>query len=147
MHKNLMKDTGKKEQKQQPTVFGKGTKFNGVLHFRNPLCIQGAFMGTIQGEGPLVIDKGAIAEVDRVAVASLIVMGTVRGPIFAADKVDMLPGSMVIGDVETSRLRIGDNVIFEGSCRMTDVDEKDLVIFARPIKEIKAELRPDVIED
>jgi cytoskeletal protein CcmA (bactofilin family) len=56
------------------------------------------------------------------------------------DKVDMMSGAKVHGDVNASRLRIADGVLFDGKCKMTGV-EKDVEIFKRPIEEIKADLQ------
>jgi cytoskeletal protein CcmA (bactofilin family) len=121
-------------------VFGDTTSFNGHLKFKNTLKIQGKFKGTIEAEGSLIIDKGAVVETDRISVSSLIVYGAVSGSIHAADKVDMLPGAEVRGDVKAARLRIADGVLFEGQCGMTSTG-KDVEIFSRPTEEIKAELQ------
>lgn len=122
------------------TTFGKETRYSGFLKFKDTLCIRGIFKGTIEGQGSLIVEKGAVVEVDHVSVVSLIVEGTVRGSIIAVDKVDMLPGSVVQGDVTANRLRIADGVVFEGQCSMTDKEDY-IEIFSRPNEEIKAELR------
>jgi len=122
------------------TTFGKETRYSGYLRFKDTLCIKGVFKGTIEGQGSLIVEKGALVEVDHVSVVSLIVEGTVRGSIIAVDKVDMLPGSVVQGDVTANRLRIADGVVFEGRCNMTDKEDY-IEIFSRPTEEIKAELR------
>jgi cytoskeletal protein CcmA (bactofilin family) len=56
------------------------------------------------------------------------------------NKVDMMSGAKVQGDVTAARLRIADGVLFEGKCKMTNV-EKDVEIFHRPTEEIKADLQ------
>lgn len=122
------------------TTFGKETRYSGYLRFKDTLCIKGVFKGTIEGQGSLIVDKGALVEVDHLSVVSLTVEGTVRGAIMAVDKVDMLPGSIVHGDVTANRLRIADAVVFEGRCSMTDKEDY-IEIFSRPTEEIKAELR------
>jgi cytoskeletal protein CcmA (bactofilin family) len=121
------------------TVFGVETSFEGVLRFKDTLHIRGRFKGTIEATGALVVEKGAEVETDRISVASLVVSGKVSGAIHALDKVEMLSGSVVQGDVVTSRLRIADGVLFEGRCSMTGLDG-DVEIFARPTAEIKKEL-------
>jgi cytoskeletal protein CcmA (bactofilin family) len=122
------------------TTFGKETRYSGYLRFKDTLCIKGVFKGTIEGQGSLIVDKGALVEVDHLSVVSLTVEGTVRGAIMAVDKVDMLPGSIVQGDVTANRLRIADGVVFEGRCSITDKEDY-IEIFSRPTEEIKAELR------
>jgi len=121
-------------------VFGGSTSFNGLLIFKESLCIQGKFKGTIQATGDLIVDKGAVVEADHISVASLSVYGTVVGAVNAVDKIDLFPGAEVKGDLTAARLRIADGVLFEGQCSMTGIS-KDVEIFSRPTEEIKAELQ------
>jgi cytoskeletal protein CcmA (bactofilin family) len=131
---------GKGSAGQPSVIFGNTTRFNGFLRFKETLCIQGRFKGTIEATGALIVDKGAVVEADHISVSSLVVYGTVIGSVNAMDKIDMLTGAVVRGDVSAARLRIADGVIFEGQCEMTGI-EKDVEIFSRPTEEIKAELR------
>jgi cytoskeletal protein CcmA (bactofilin family) len=134
----MAKTDGKK--KEAIVVLGPSTAFNGFLRFKETLCIQGKFRGTIEAEGDLVVDKGAVVEVDHISVTSLVVYGTVIGAVQAEDEIDLMSGAEVRGDLTTSRLRIADGVSFEGQCSMTGID-KDVEIFSRPTEEIKAELQ------
>jgi cytoskeletal protein CcmA (bactofilin family) len=135
----MLKQEGKRKEGAQVVILGENTAFNGFLRFKETLKIQGKFRGTIEATGALIVDKGAVVEADRISVASLTVYGTVIGAVRAIDKVDMLSGAEVRGDVTAARLRIADGVLFEGQCNMTGVD-KDVEIFSRPTEEIKAEL-------
>ena len=135
----MSKVDGKKKNSRM-VVFGSGTSFNGFLRFKESLCIQGNFKGTIEANGDLIVDKGAVVEADRISVSSLEVYGTVVAAVHAIDKIDLFPGAEVHGDLSAARLRIADGVIFEGQCNMTAVS-KDVEIFSRPTEEIKAELQ------
>ena len=136
-----MDDKSVSEKRKKPHVtFGVGTSFNGYLRFKETLCIKGKFKGTIEAEGALIVDKGAVVEADKISVYSLSVYGTVIAPVVALDKVDMFPGAFVRGDITAARLRIADEVIFEGQCNMTKTD-KEVEIFSRPTEEIKTELQ------
>lgn len=133
---------GRRKDSPPVVVLGTTTVFNGFLRFKETLCIRGKFTGTIEttGEGALIVDKGAVVEVDHLSVTSLTVHGTVIGAVQAVDKVDMMSGAEVRGDISAARLRIADGVLFEGKCSMTGVD-KEVEIFSRPTEEIKQELR------
>ena len=135
----MTRQDGKKKDGKL-VVFGPSTSFNGYIKFSETLCIQGKFHGTIDATGALIVDKGAVVETDRINVTSLTVYGYVVGTVHARDKVDMLSGAEVHGDVSAARLRIADGVLFEGQCSMTGID-KDVEIFSRPTEEIKAELQ------
>ena len=136
----MMKTDGKKKDSSRVVVFGNSTSFKGYLRFKEALCIQGKFKGTIEATGDLIVDKGAVVEADHISVSSLMVYGTVIGAVQAVDKIDMFPGAEVRGDLTAARLRIADGVLFEGQCSMTGIS-KDVEIFSRPTEEIKAELQ------
>ena len=135
----MPKQEGNKKE-SAVVVLGKSTSFSGVLKFRETIRMQGQFRGTIDALGALIVDKDAVVEADRITVSSLTVYGTVVGAIHAIDKVDMMSGAEVRGDVTAARLRIAAGVLFEGQCSMTSVD-RNVEIFSRPVEEIKAELQ------
>lgn len=136
----MPKKEGKKRDNSDIVVLGKTTSFTGILKFSTTLRIQGSFKGTIDASGALIVDKDAIVEADHITVSSLTVYGSVIGAVHALDKVDMMSGARVHGDVSAARLRIADGVLFEGQCKMTSVD-KEVEIFARPTEDIKADLQ------
>ena len=136
----MAKAEGKKKGAPKVVVFGNTTSFSGHLRFKEALCIQGRFKGTIEASGDLIVDKGAHVEADHISVASLIVYGTVIGAVRALDRIDLIQGAEVRGDLSAARLRIADGVLFEGQCSMTSIT-KDVEIFSRPTEEIKAELQ------
>ena len=135
----MPKREGKKKD-AEVVVLGKTTSFTGILKFDTTLRIQGRFRGTIEAAGALIVDKDAIVEADHITVSSLTVYGSISGTVQALDKVDMMSGARVHGDVSAARLRIADGVLFDGKCKMTSVD-KDVEIFHRPTEEIKADLQ------
>jgi cytoskeletal protein CcmA (bactofilin family) len=136
----MAKHEGRRKDSEASVFFGSETNFNGHLRFKETLCIQGKFTGTIEATGALIVDRGAVVEADHISVTSLTVFGTVIGAVYAVDKIDMMSGAEVRGDMTSVRLRIADGVLFEGECRMTSV-EKEVEIFSRPTEEIKAELQ------
>jgi cytoskeletal protein CcmA (bactofilin family) len=136
----MTKLEGKRKGGEAVVIFSSDTRFNGFLRFKETLCIQGKFKGTIEATGALIVDKGAVVEADSISVSSLIVYGTVIGAVHAMDKVDMLTGAEVRGDVSATKLRIADGVLFEGRCSMIR-SEKETEIFFRSTEEIKAELQ------
>jgi cytoskeletal protein CcmA (bactofilin family) len=130
----------KKKGKSELVVLGKNTSFTGILKFDTTLKIKGSFKGTIEAAGDLIVDKDAIVDADHVTVTSLTVYGNISGTVQANNKVDMMSGAIVHGDVSATRLRIADGVLFEGRCKMTNVD-KDIEIFHRPVEEVRTDLQ------
>ena len=128
------------------TVFGPETEFDGVLEFTDNLVITGKFHGTINSTGSLEIEKGAVCKVDAIKSASVIISGSVEGNIEGSESVELCSGSSVKGDITTSRLRIADNVEFEGSVSMLS-DTTPADIFSVASKEYKSALLLKNIEN
>ena len=109
------------------TVFGQETEFDGVLEFTDNLIITGKFHGTIKAGGNLEIDKTAVCNVDKILAKSIVVSGLINGNVEASDRIELCNGSKLNGDIKTARLRISDNVEFDGQVTMLEqVPETDL---------------------
>ncbi|MDR2445306.1 MAG: polymer-forming cytoskeletal protein [Spirochaetaceae bacterium] len=134
---------GNKKELVPTATLSKTTSFKGVLHFDGLICIMGRFNGTIEAKGDLIVGKGAQVDCDHIYVNSITVHGMVTSQINANDKVDLMSGSEVHGDIRAGRLRIADGVLFEGRCSMIN-EGSEAEIFSMSTPEIKAALRPDV---
>ncbi|CAM4144195.1 polymer-forming cytoskeletal protein [Treponema peruense] len=118
------------------TVFGQETEFDGVLEFTDSLVITGKFHGTIKATGDLEIDRSAVCDVDVMNAESIVVSGKVTGRIEASERVELCSGSRVKGDIKTARIRISDNVEFEGQVSMLS-EVPDIDIFSVASAEYK----------
>lgn len=127
------------DDKKNVTVLGRETEFNGTIEFKDSLVITGKFNGTIKATGDLEVDKTAICQVDSITASSVIVFGKVSGDINADEKIELCSGSSVKGDLKSSRLRIADNVDFEGQVEMLDT-VSDVDLFSIASKEFKDSL-------
>ena len=124
------------KQKRNLTVFGQETEFDGVLEFTDNLVITGKFKGEIRATGDLEIEKGAVCEVQKMSANSIVISGSVTGDIDAPERVEMCTGSVVRGDVKTARIRIAEDVDFEGQLSMLE-KESDINLFSVASEEYK----------
>lgn len=124
------------KQKKNLTVFGQETEFDGVLEFTDSLVITGTFNGEINATGDLEIEKDAVCTVKKMTAHSIVISGTVTGDIDADERVEMCSGSVVRGDVKTARIRIAEDVEFEGQISMID-KEPDVSLFSVASDEYK----------
>jgi cytoskeletal protein CcmA (bactofilin family) len=108
-------------------LLGRGTQFEGKLHFEGRVRIDGVFKGEILSEDTLVIGDGAEVHAE-IEVATVIVRGgIVHGNIRAKNSIEIhAPGKMV-GNLHSPSLFIDRGVEFQGSCRMDAVEEKAAV--------------------
>jgi cytoskeletal protein CcmA (bactofilin family) len=124
-----------------PTVtLAPDTSFSGVMRFTQGMCIQGNFSGTVQEGGNLVVEKGALVKADTINVHTLVVHGKVDAEIHSELATDLQSGSEIKGDISTGRIRIADDVLFDGSVEMIrSTNEPD--IFSESIDDIKKSLK------
>jgi cytoskeletal protein CcmA (bactofilin family) len=104
-------------------LLGRGTQFEGKLHFEGRVRIDGMFKGEIQSDDTLVIGDGAEVHAE-IEVATVIVRGgVVHGNIRAKNAIEIhAPGKMV-GNLHSPSLFIDRGVEFQGSCRMDPVED------------------------
>lgn len=143
----MIDSTGISEEKRTLTVFGPETEFDGVLEFSDDLVITGKFNGRIKATGNLEIARDAICTVEKMSAKSIVIAGTVTGDIEASERVEICNGGVVKGDILTARIRIENNVEFEGEITMLDSIPEDN-LFSVASNEFKQAmvLRTDIIE-
>jgi cytoskeletal protein CcmA (bactofilin family) len=103
--------------KKIKTVLGKKTYFNGDLVFQDSLKINGNFTGKINATGFLVVGEDSVIEAD-ISAHSVVVCGTVKGNIYASEKVEMQSTGKIYGNVKAKKIKISDGVIFSGKCEI-----------------------------
>ena len=124
-------------EKRNITVFGAETEFDGVLEFRDKLVITGKFSGKINAPtGDLEIAKNATCNVESINAASIIVSGTVKGNMNASERIEICSGSVVESDITTARIRIANNVDFNGQVSMLE-KEPEVNLFSVASSEFK----------
>jgi len=127
-------------EKKNITVFGSETEFDGVLEFRDKLIITGKFSGKINAPtGDLEIAKTSVCEVENIDAKSIVVSGTVKGNMNATERVEIFSGSIVDSDITTSRLRIANNVDYNGKVTMLE-KEPEVDLFSVVSSEFKQAL-------
>lgn len=98
-------------------LLGKGSEFEGKLHFEGTVRIDGRFKGEIKSDDVLIIGEGAEVEAE-ICVAKVIVYGGLNGNIEAAGSVNLHAPACVYGSITTKSLTIDEGVTFDGSCHM-----------------------------
>jgi cytoskeletal protein CcmA (bactofilin family) len=105
-------------------LLGRGTQFEGKLHFLGRVRIDGTFKGEIKSDDTLIIGDGAEvhAEID---VATVIVRGgVVHGNVRAKTAIEIHSPGRLMGNIHSPSVFIDRGVEFQGSCRMDALDGK-----------------------
>ena len=99
------------------TIIGSGLTVEGEITSDEDVVVTGTVRGKLSVEGAVTVDAGALVEAD-ISAGSLQVGGSVTGNVAAGDRVDLLSGGRLIGDVKASRLTIADGASFKGNVDM-----------------------------
>ena len=99
------------------TIIGHGITIEGEITSDEDVVVAGTVRGRLAVDGTVNIDAGATVEAD-INAASLAVGGTVTGNVTATERVDLLTGGRLIGDVKASRFTIADGASFKGNVDM-----------------------------
>ena len=111
------------------------------------MIITGKFNGRIKATGNLEIAKDAVCTVEKMSAKSIVISGAVTGDVSASERVEICSGGSVTGDIETARIRIENNVNFEGQITMLDAEpEENLFSVSSAEYKNAMVLRSDVIE-
>ena len=99
------------------SLIGAGTRIEGHVVFSGGLRVDGEVRGNISSENPqegtLVISEKASVE-GAVAVAHVVINGTVVGPVSASGSLELLPAARVTGDVEYHQIEMQQGAVIQG---------------------------------
>lgn len=103
------------------TILSSAVRFNGELISDDDVILAGQFEGVLRTSRSLQVANTGVLRGEAHA-DSVIVLGRVDGPIHAVERIELQPGSSVNGDLAAQRVRIHDDVIFNGHCRITGAE-------------------------
>lgn len=91
----------------------------GSLSFKDPvnLRINGKFEGNLETRGNLTIGQTASVSANIIG-DNIIVGGKIKGRITAKERLTLLPGAVVEGDIYPTRLNVAEGAVLEGKCFM-----------------------------
>lgn len=101
---------------------GKDTEFEGKLSFKGAVRIDGHLKGEIFTEGTLIVGESAVIQSD-IHVSHIIISGEITGNIMADSRIEIHAPGKVFGNIQSPVIVIEEGVIFEGNCRMQQLDE------------------------
>lgn len=106
-----------KPQNRIDSLIGVGTRIEGNISFTGGLRIDGEVRGNINSDkgqaGTLVISEQASVE-GEISVGHVVINGTVIGPVFAGESLELLPNARVTGDVEYHQLEMQQGAVVQG---------------------------------
>ena len=118
---------GKKAQPPIKSLIAHGTRVDGNLIFTEGLRIDGEVVGDVRAatEEPsmLVISEAATVQ-GQVQADHVIVNGTVRGPVHAAELLELQPKARIEGDVSYRALEMHQGAVISGQLKPLEAGEE-----------------------
>lgn len=113
-----MADASRAGARGEPGAYlGPGSKVNGRLLFEGPTTIEGEIEGEVHVHGHVTIGENANIR-GKINATSALIRGKVTADVQADKKIEIQPPGIVVGDLFTQTLVIGDGAILEGHCTM-----------------------------
>lgn len=92
---------------------GKTTRIRGEIYSEEDLFFDGEVNGSIEVRSTLNIGPNGKVKAN-VKAKELIVSGTIEGDVEAADRISIMNGASIVGDVKTAGIVIEDGAYFKG---------------------------------
>lgn len=116
-------------------LLGRGTRFEGKLHFEGQVRIDGFFRGEILSDDTLVVGEGAVVDGDVLAGTVIIRGGQVNANVRAIRAIELHVPAEVNGNLQAPEIFMDKGVRFTGNCTMApvDADEAPERLAAQPL--------------
>lgn len=96
-------------------TIGKGVKIVGQIYSREDLFVDGELEGTVETlENKLTIGPHGTVHAG-VKAREVAVLGTIKGDVVAADKIEIRKEANLVGNIKAARIIIEDGAYFKGS--------------------------------
>ena len=81
------------------------------------MVVAGTIRGKLDVAGQVTVESEGVVEAD-IEAQTVAVGGSVTGNVSVSDRVDLLAGARLVGDVKAARLTIADGAVFKGNVDM-----------------------------
>jgi cytoskeletal protein CcmA (bactofilin family) len=107
------------EDEDFDTILSSDIDFSGTLQFEKPFLIRGKVSGVIDAKGLLVVDEAAVVDAN-ITASKVIIRGTVKGDVTAAEKVEVTITGKLTGNVTAPEIYMEAGCSFNGRCTMVE---------------------------
>jgi len=115
------------------SLLGPGSSFRGDLVVDGFVRVDGDVRGTIRASGKVVISEASRCEASLVA-RSAVIGGIVRGDVCVTERLTILDGGAILGNVFAPRLDADGDVVIHGDVEVSgpgEAVEESMIAFIR----------------
>ena len=112
-----------KKDKIDDKILDVDARMQGTIVFKDPvnLRINGSFEGKLETCGNLTIGENANVKAD-IKGDKIIIAGKITGNLIATESVSLIAPAVVLGNVQTPVLSIGEGAVIDGQLKMLDLN-------------------------
>lgn len=99
------------------TFIGADTKLEGTLITRSSVRVDGTIVGGVVADGTVILSQNGQIQ-GNVIAENIVVAGVLDGNLTIKDKTNIEPTGEVYGDINTARILIDEQSVFQGKCNM-----------------------------
>lgn len=111
-------------------VIGPSMNIRGEIRTREDLLVDGEVEGVLESQSLLTVGPNGKVKAN-IKAREVVVFGSVRGNVEAAEKIAIRDHGRVIGDIKTCGISIDDGAYFKGSI---DISRPEAMATTNPVK-------------
>jgi len=100
-------------------VIGKGARIEGKIKITGSIRVDGQIVGDVDVSELFVLGRGGIIK-GNIKTHNATISGRIEGTILAEDKVELLNGTGLDGDITCKKLIVEEGVILDGNIKMKE---------------------------
>lgn len=104
-------------------LLGRGTRFEGKLHFEGRVRIDGSFRGEIETRDILIVGDGADIDAEIRAGVVIVKGGSLQGSVYATSGIELYVPARVSGTLRAPEIFMDKGVQFSGTCTIEPSSE------------------------
>ncbi|MBN1835616.1 MAG: polymer-forming cytoskeletal protein [Spirochaetales bacterium] len=106
------------DENEIDTILAEDIDFSGVLTFKRPLMIKGAFQGEIKASSDLYVGDKAVVKA-KIEANTVSNRGQIEGDVVAHSRVEFFATASMKGDLSTPELVMESGCLYNGKCNMS----------------------------
>jgi cytoskeletal protein CcmA (bactofilin family) len=112
---------GKEKESQENNIIGQSTYVEGTIKSDGNIRVDGRIKGTINTAASFIVGITGVIE-GQTQASNVTISGKYDGIIVCSEKLILEGNSNVTGDINTKRLVIEDGALFNGNCKMNNLN-------------------------
>ncbi|NLE25270.1 MAG: polymer-forming cytoskeletal protein [Clostridiaceae bacterium] len=137
------------KQKNTPlamdTVLGEFTTFTGNVESEGSIKVLGKIEGDVKASGDVYIEPTS-SVIGNIYGSNVYISGYIKGNVLAKGILHLMTQAKLYGDIEVNSIVTDEGAIFQGNCRMIEINKEEPVDITPRKTKIKSK-RNTVVED